>query len=129
MDATPPVVKKITPATWKPTTTFKVTFSEKVKGISGKSIMLQKQVGKKYKKVPAKIKSLKKGKIASIDPKGRLRPGSYRILFNAKKIKDVHGNNLAANEVAQELRFVGTVRGGGTVAVQQRRVPGSGTTP
>jgi hypothetical protein len=126
VDATPPVVKKITPAQLKPTSTIKATFSEKVRGISGKNIKLQKAKGSKWVKVAAKVKSLKKGKVASIDPKGRLGAGKYRVTFNAAKITDVHGNNLAANSVAQQLRV--TVPGTNT-RIQHRRLPGSGTLP
>jgi hypothetical protein len=42
---------------------------------------------------------LKKGKVASIDPKGRLKPGDYQIRFSTKLIKDVHGNNLVPSNV------------------------------
>ena len=40
VDATSPTVTKVTPAPIKPTSTIKVKFSEKVKGISEKSIKL-----------------------------------------------------------------------------------------
>jgi hypothetical protein len=130
VDATAPVVKKITPTTLKPTSTIKATFSEKVRGISGKNIKLQKQKGSKYVKVAAKVTSLKKGKVASIDPKGRLGAGKYRVIFNAAKITDVHGNNLAANSVAQQLRVtVATSKQRTATSAQHRRLPGSGTLP
>jgi hypothetical protein len=130
VDATPPTVKKVTPAVWKPTSTIKVTFSERLKGISKKSIQLQKLKGEKYKKVDAKITSAKKGKVAKIDPKGRLRPGSYRILLKTTKLKDLHGNYLVANPIATALRGLNPVKGARNVEpVVHRHLPGSGTTP
>ena len=89
-----------TSATLKAKSTIKATFSEKVRGISGKSIKMYKAKGKKWVKIKVKIKALKKGKVASIDPKGRLKPGDYQIRFSTKLIKDVHGNNLVPSNVA-----------------------------
>ena len=60
---------------------------------------MYKAKGKKWVKIKVKIKSLKKGKVASIDPKGRLKPGDYQIRFSTKLIKDVHGNNLVPSDV------------------------------
>ena len=70
-----------------------------MRGISGKSIKMYKAKGKKWVKIKVKIKSFKKGKVASIDPKGRLKPGDYQIRFSTKLIKDVHGNNLVPSNV------------------------------
>jgi hypothetical protein len=101
VDATAPFIKKFAPelGDLKPKSTIKATFSEKVRGISGKSIKMYKAKGKKWVKIGVKIKSLKKGKVASIDPKGRLKPGDYQIRFSTKLIKDVHGNNLVPSNV------------------------------
>ena len=102
VDATAPFIKKFAPAldSLKPKSTIKATFSEKVRGISGKSIKMYKAKGKKWVKIRVKIKTLKKGKVASIDPKGRLKPGDYQIRFSTKLIKDRHGNRLVPSDVA-----------------------------
>ena len=60
---------------------------------------MYKATGKIWVKIKVKVKSLKKGKVASIDPKGRLKAGDYRIRFSTKLIKDVHGNNLVPSNV------------------------------
>ena len=101
VDATAPFIKKFAPDLdeLKAKSTIKATFSEKVRGISGKSIKMYKAKGKKWVKIKVKIKALKKGKVASIDPKGRLKPGDYQIRFSTKLIKDVHGNNLVPSNV------------------------------
>ena len=101
VDATAPFIKKFAPDLdeLKAKSTIKATFSEKVRGISGKSIKMYKAKGKKWVKIKVKVKALKKGKVASIDPKGRLKPGDYQIRFSTKLIKDVHGNNLVPSNV------------------------------
>ena len=102
VDATAPFIKKFAPIldNLKAKSTIKATFSEKVRGISGKSIKMYKAKGEKWVKIKVKIKSLKKGKVASIDPKGRLRPGDYQIRFSTKLIKDKRGNRLVPSDVA-----------------------------
>ena len=104
VDATPPEVVKLTPTDLKPTSVIKAVFSEKVKGVSEKSMKLFKLKGSKKVLILSKVRVLKKGKAASLDPKSRLRPGSYLILFYTNKITDRHGNHLVANEVTPELR-------------------------
>ncbi len=114
VDATAPIVKKLTPADdeLKPTSTIKATFSEKVRGISKKSIKLYWLKGEKQKKVKVAVKVTvaKKGKMAVVDPKGRLKPGDYLVTFSTKLIKDVHGNHLAASSVASRARSTVALR-------------------
>jgi hypothetical protein len=134
VDATPPAVKKVTPAELKAKSTIKVTFTERVKGISKKSVKLFKEKatskGTKLVRVDAKITSLKKGKVASVDPKGRLKPGRYHVALNTKKIKDLRGNRLVASDVAPSLRVQAPVRGDRSPApMAERRLPGSATIP
>ena len=102
VDATAPFIKKIAPKLdeLKATSTIKATFSERVRGISGKSIKMYKAKGEKWVKIKVKVKSLKKGKVASIDPQGRLKPGDYQIRFSTKRIKDLRGNHLVPSDVA-----------------------------
>ena len=118
VDATPPTVIKVSPATLKPTSTIKVKFSEKVKGISEKSIKLYRLKGEKQKKVliETKVKALKKGKAASVDPKGRLKHGDYLLIFKANRIKDKAGNRLVASAVTPALRVVPNTYGRTPVA-------------
>ena len=94
VDATPPQVKKLTPEVLKAKSVLKAVFSEKVKGISEKSIKLYRLKGSKRVLVKSKVKVLKKGKAASIDPKGSIRRGEYVLVFKHKKIKDLRGNLL-----------------------------------
>jgi hypothetical protein len=102
VDATAPFIKKFAPGLdeLKAKSTIKATFSERVRGISGKSIKMYKLKGKKWVRITVKIKSLKRGKVASIDPKGRLRAGDYQIRFSTRLIKDLRGNNLVPSNVA-----------------------------
>ena len=80
VDATAPFIKKFAPDLdeLKAKSTIKATFSEKVRGISGKSIKMYKAKGKKWVKIKVKIKALKKGKVASHQtegpPEGRRLP-------------------------------------------------------
>jgi hypothetical protein len=132
VDATAPFVTKVTPTTLKPTSTIKVKFSEKVKGISEKSIKLYRLKGEKQKKVliKTKVKSLKKGKAASIDPKGRLKHGDYLLLFKTSRLKDKAGNRLVASDVTPALRVVPNAIGRTPDGTRDHRVPaGFNTAP
>ena len=79
-----PIVKKVKPAPIKPTSTISIKFSEKVKGVSKKSVVLVKVLPTgKFKKLKAKISIDKKKTTAKVNPKGRLRPGTpYQVLLN-----------------------------------------------
>jgi len=130
VDATPPVVTKVTPQTLKPTSVIKAVFSEKVKGVSEKSIKLFKLKGNKKVLILSKVRVLKKGKAASLDPKSRLRPGDYLLVFYTNKIKDKRGNHLVANNVTPELRVTVPTFGRTPDAARDRRLPGTfGTAP
>ena len=77
IDSTSPIVKKVKPAPIKPTSTISIKFSEKVKGVSKKSVVLVKVLPTgKFKKLKAKISIDKKKTTAKVNPKGRLRPGN-----------------------------------------------------
>jgi len=82
VDATPPTILKRKPegSGLKPTSTFTITFSERVQGVSGKTIKLM--FGKKV--VKAKVKLNKSGTKVTIDPKKRLLRGKPYTM----KIKD-----------------------------------------
>ncbi|CAM3620347.1 Ig-like domain-containing protein [Nocardioides zeicaulis] len=96
VDADAPRVKKVSPGKLTPKSTLKVTFSEAVKGASKKTVTLMKANAKgKFKtKVKAKVKVVKKGRQVLIDPKGRLKRGTYQIVFTTNRIKDRAGNKL-----------------------------------
>ena len=130
VDATAPTVTKVSPATLKPTSTIKIKFSEKVKGISKKSIKLYRLKGEKQKKVlvKTKVKSLKKGKAASVDPKGRLKHGDYLLIFMLNKLKDKAGNRLVANDIVPTLRVVPNAIGRTPDGARDHRVPAGFTT-
>lgn len=101
VDATSPTVKKISPKVLKPKSTLKVKFTEKVWGVSGKSIKLYKMVSPtKKKKVKAKVKLNSKRRVATIDPKGKLsKKHKYVLVFKLAKIKDRAGNTMVVNGV------------------------------
>ena len=97
VDATPPTIKKITPPSkkLKPNSIVTVIFSEKVKGVSKKSLYITPK-GKK-KPMKAEVKIDKKGKKATIDVKARFKRGTY-VVHATTKIKDVAGNPLTGGE-------------------------------
>ena len=95
VDATPPKVLKVTPKKPKATSDLKVLFSEAVKGVSKKTVKLKRENAKgKLTVVKAKVKVKKAGKLAIINPKGRLKKGTYVIVFKNTAIKDLAGNPL-----------------------------------
>lgn len=102
VDATPPKIKSVGPKTLKPDSTFKITFTERVRGVSKKTVKLLYRRTKKGKPVKVKVKVIvkKKGKVALVDPKGRLRPGYYSLVLNNKRIKDLAGNRLVLPDAA-----------------------------
>jgi len=93
VDATAPTILKRKPAGSgiKPTSTFTITFSEKVQGVSGKTIKLM--LGKKV--VKAKVKLNKSGTKVTIKPKGRLKRGKPYTLKIKDGITDTAGLPLA----------------------------------
>ena len=70
-----------------------IVLSEKVKGVSKKTIRFY-LVGKK-KPLKAKVKLSKTGRKATVDPKAGLKLGKTYELRIKKGIKDVAGNPLA----------------------------------
>jgi hypothetical protein len=107
IDSTSPTVKKVKPAPIKPTSTISIKFSEKVKGVSKKSVVLVKVLPTgKVKKLKSKVTIDKKKTTAKVNPKGRLRPGTaYQVLLNTKKVRDKVGNPLAPSVVAPTFRL------------------------
>ncbi len=110
VDGTAPIVVSVTPQPLKPTSTIKATFSEKVAGVSGKTMRLYRVKGKHRTRISAVVKVLKHGKVATLDPKPRLKPGQYLVVFVAAKIKDVAGNALAPSSATPPLRSRGSTK-------------------
>jgi len=108
VDGTPPRVVSVTPTTLKPKSVIKATFSERVHGISGKSMKLFKVKGTKKTRIKAKVSTAKMGKVAKLDPAHRLKPGSYLLVFVAPRITDRAGNTLVPSEATPALRSLGT---------------------
>ena len=104
VDGTPPRVISVTPATLKPTSTIKAVFSERVHGVSGKTLRLYRKVHKKRVLVAAVVRTAKKGRVATLDPKRRLKSGDYVLIFLAPKIKDRAGNALVPSSVTPALK-------------------------
>ena len=94
VDGTPPKVSSVTPSTLKPKSVLKAVFSERVSGVSGKSMKLYRIVHKTKKRIDAKVATAKHGKVATLDPSHLLKPGKYKLVFEAAKIKDRAGNTL-----------------------------------
>jgi hypothetical protein len=93
VDGTAPAVKAMKPSgSAKPKSVFVVTFTEKVKGISGKTVKLYQ----KGKKKPLKAKVVVKGGTkATLKPKGKLRKGkTYLVKISHTRIRDEAGNAL-----------------------------------
>ena len=100
VDAVPPKVLKVRPGKLKATSDLKVVFSEAVKGLSIKTVKL-KRINNRGKSTVVKVKlTVKKaGKLALINPKGRLKKGSYVIVFKNSAIRDGGGNTLVDKKV------------------------------
>src|SRR5205085_8443270 len=96
------------PATFKPKSSITVKFSEKMKGISEKSMKLYRLVSAKKKELnKAKVTLNKRKTKPTLNPKGSLRrASSYTLVFNPRKFKDRHGNALVQAPLAFNLRTV-----------------------
>jgi hypothetical protein len=93
VDATAPTVASMKPSvSAKPKSVFVVTFSEKVRGVTKKTIKLYQ----KGKKKPLRAKVTVKGGIkATLKPKSRLKKGkTYLVKITHTRIKDEAGNAL-----------------------------------
>jgi hypothetical protein len=106
VDGTPPKVVSVTPNPLKPKSTIKVVFSERVHGISKKSLQLYLKVHHKKVRIKGVVATAKKGKVATFNPRGRLKPGNYLVLFVSSRIKDRAGNTLAPSSVAPALKTI-----------------------
>jgi 5-hydroxyisourate hydrolase-like protein (transthyretin family) len=82
---------------------IKATFSERVRGVSAKSVKLYKKKGARKVLIRTRV-TLLKGKVAKVDPTRRLSAGDYILIFVASKITDVAGNTLAPSSAAKPLR-------------------------
>jgi hypothetical protein len=103
VDGTAPQVASVTPATLKPKSVIKATFSERVSAVSGKTMKLYRVAHKKKHVIAAVVSSAKKGKVAKLDPKRPLKSGHYLLVFKSTKIKDRAGNQLVPSSVTPAL--------------------------
>ncbi len=93
VDATRPVVTKVTPAPYgKPTSHLTVTFSEKVIGVTASTFVLH-PYGKKSK-LGAKVKLSSSGRVATLTPKAKLKKGRAYTGTVTGTIHDAAGNHL-----------------------------------
>ena len=92
VDAIAPTLSKVKPqGTATPKSVFIATFSEKVKGVSKKTMKLYQ----KGKKKPLKAKVVVKGRKAKLTPAKKLKKGkTYLVKLKDTSIKDVAGNRL-----------------------------------
>ncbi|MDR7253777.1 methionine-rich copper-binding protein CopC [Nocardioides sp. BE266] len=102
VDADAPRVLKVTPKKLTKKSTLKVRFTEAVKGANKKTVKLMRANSKgKFKiAVKAKVKVAKKGREVLIDPKGKLKRGTYQIVFTNTSIRDGAGNQLVDQTAA-----------------------------
>ena len=92
VDATAPIVTKVTPAPYgKPTSHLTVTFSERVTGVTARPSA--PPVGKKSK-MAAKVKLSSSGRVATLTPKARLKKGKSYTGTVTPTIHDAAGNHL-----------------------------------
>lgn len=94
VDGTSPTVKSMKPTgSAKPPSVFAATFSEKVKGVSKRTMKLY-QKGKK-KPLKAKVVITKGGLKATLKPAARLKKGkTYLVKLTYSTIRDEAGNKL-----------------------------------
>jgi len=104
VDGTPPQVVTVTPTTLNPKSVVKATFSERVSGVSGKTMKLYRVVHKKRHAIDAVVSTAKHGKVAKLDPKHNLRSGHYLVVFKATKIMDQAGNQLVPSSAAPAMK-------------------------
>ena len=95
IDATAPIVTKVTPTPYgKPTSHLTVTFSEKVAGVTASSFQLH-PYGKKTK-LAATVKLSSNGRVATLTPKAKLKKGKSYTGTVTKVVHDAAGNHLVA---------------------------------
>lgn len=87
IDEKGPQVLTVGPDTAKPTTTFKITFNERVTHVSARTIFIKKSSGGK---VRARLGT--KGSVVTINPAGRLRRQVMYTLTITAGVKDRHGH-------------------------------------
>ncbi len=93
IDATAPIVTKVTPTPYgKPTSHLTVTFSERVAGVTGSTFQLH-PYGKKSK-LAGKVKLSSNGRVATLTPKARLKKGKSYTGTVTSTIHDAAGNHL-----------------------------------
>jgi hypothetical protein len=94
VDATGPSVVKSTPtgSSVKPGANFKVTFSEPVKNVSGKTVRLHKYGA--TKKLKARVTLSANGRVATLNPARNLKRGTYYTLSVTQGVTDRRGNKL-----------------------------------
>lgn len=97
VDGTPPTLVNIkgTKLAKKKKAKIVAKFSERVKGVSKKTVKLTKKGSKRSLKVKVKVKGTK----VTIKPKVRLKKGkTYQLTWNHRRIKDLAGNKLVKPE-------------------------------
>jgi hypothetical protein len=94
VDSQGPVVLKATPTpTGKPTSKVKVTFNEKVLGVSTTSFQLH--VAGRNSRLPAKVKLATNKKGATLTPKAHLKKGKVYTVKVTTAVHDTAGNHMA----------------------------------
>jgi len=105
VDATAPTVKKIKPKGIKSTSTLKIIFSERVKGVTKSTLKLKLKGAKgKKAKVKAKVKLASSGTTATLNPKGKLKRGKTYILAVSPTITDMVGNAIATKKLEFKVK-------------------------
>lgn len=105
VDATAPTIKKVKPKGIKSTTTLKIVFSERVKGVTKSTLKLKLKGAKgKKAKVKAKVKLASSGTTATLNPKRNLKRGMTYILTAKPTVTDMAGNAIAATKLEFKVK-------------------------
>jgi hypothetical protein len=105
VDATAPTVKKVKPKGIKSTSTLKIIFSERVKGVTKTTLKLKLKGAKGRKaRVKAKVKLASSGTSATLNPKRKLKRGKTYILAVSPTITDVVGNAIATKKLELKVK-------------------------
>jgi hypothetical protein len=93
IDSQGPVVTANSPSIGKPKSKIKVTFNEKVLGVSATSLQLH--VAGRTSRLPAKVTLASSKKVATLTPKAHLKKGKVYTVMVRSNVHDAAGNHMA----------------------------------
>ena len=111
VDGTAPKVVSVTPTRLKPSSNVKATFSERVYGVTSSTMKLYRLSSGHKNLVKAKVTLSSTHKVATLNPRGSLKPGKYQVVFVSSRITDRAGNTLVPSSAAPALKSGYVARG------------------